>query len=218
MAFDGAMTAVTHLQRGDLWITASDGALLIVERKTAQDLLASIADGRLFDQVAAMRAMSDWCYVAIQGEITCDHDGRAVLDRGVTNWRWNAIQGALQTAQEAGAVVIYLPDDRHEFERFIIRLAERDRGKMRAGALRQPDLLHPGMVALTGLPGIGLDRAKTLLETFSSAAWALDFLTDENWQSEKVSGFGNGIKGQVREALGLHEGMKLAVMRNEDDQ
>jgi ERCC4-type nuclease len=214
------MTAVTQLQAGDLWITATDGALLLVERKTASDLLASIADGRLFDQVAAMREVSQWCYVVIQGVPAPTPTGKVGLYGGldVTNWNWNAVQGALQSAQEAGAVIVYLPDDRLEFERFIIRLAERDRGAMRTKALRQPDLLHPGMIALTGLPGIGLDRAKSLLEALSSAAWALDFLTDEDWQSDKIAGFGNGIKTGVREALGLQPGMKLAVMRSEDDQ
>lgn len=218
MTFDGIPTAVTALQCGDVWITASDGALLIVERKTTQDLLASIADGRLLDQAAAMRAMSEWSYVVIQGGWKCSNQGNVVLETGATQWSWNALQGALQTVQELGVMVVYLPDDRQAFKDFLSRLASRDRGNLRPKMQRQPDILHPGMIALTGLPGIGLDRAKTLLENFPNAAWAIDYLTDQEWEGEQILGFGNGIKGKVRDALGLKEGMKLAVMYSEDDQ
>ena len=88
LKFDGAITAVTQLQCGDVWIAAADNALLIVERKTADDLLASIADGRLFDQSAAMVAMSPWRYIVVQGTLTPALDGKTFADERLVNWQW----------------------------------------------------------------------------------------------------------------------------------
>ena len=49
------------LDAGDLWVACGDGNTLIVERKEPNDLLASIADNRLFNQAAKMRQISNWC-------------------------------------------------------------------------------------------------------------------------------------------------------------
>ena len=209
LTFDGAITAVTQLQCGDVWIAAGDGALLIIERKTADDLLASIADGRLFDQAAAMVAMSPWSYVAIQGTLAPAHDGKTVSDGQPVNWHWAAVQGALQTVQEMGVAVIYLSGRVDEFEPFLQRLARRDRGPVRTGGPRKVELLQPGMALLMSLPGVGPDRAKSLMEQAGSAAFALSALTDPMLN---LIGIGDGTRAKVRDALGLPAGAHLEIM------
>ena len=42
----GIQPAVTALDAADVWVATADGQLLVIERKTVADLLASIADGR----------------------------------------------------------------------------------------------------------------------------------------------------------------------------
>jgi ERCC4-type nuclease len=212
MELDGARVISTQLQCGDVWLTGDDGALLIVERKTASDLVASIADGRLFDQAAAMVQLSPWSYVAIQGTLAVGPQGTTLVDGQPTQWQWSSVQGALQTVQELGVAIIYLSDQPIGFVQFLARLITRDRGNVRAGGVRKPELLAPGMLALMALPGIGADRAKALLETLAGAAWALEYLTDTNWQSDHVTGIGDGVRAKVREALSLPEGAKLAVL------
>jgi DNA excision repair protein ERCC-4 len=209
LQFDGAITAVTQLQCGDVWVAAADGVLLIVERKTADDLLASIADGRLFDQAAAMIGMSPWSYIAIEGTLAPHADGTTVLD-GIAhvNWRWAAVQGALQTVQEMGVAVVYLSGP-EEFAPFIQRLAARSRGPVRQGGPRKVEFLHPGMALLMALPGIGPDRAKSLMEQAGSAAFALCAMTDDMLN---VIGIGAGTRGKVREALGLPADSKLEIV------
>ena len=68
---------------------------------------------------------------------------------------------------------------------------------------------------LTALPGIGLERAQNVLESFSgNAANVLCWLT---WLDvvDEVAGIGNGIKTNVRRALGLGAGDCLTVWSDE---
>lgn len=210
LTFDGVLTAVTQLACGDVWVVAADGALLIVERKTAEDLLASIADGRLFDQAAAMVAMSSWAYIVVQGDLSVTRAGMTYAGGQETRWQWSAVQGALQTVQELGVAVVYLSDDEREFGRFLQRLAARSRAPLRAGAPRSAEVMAPGMTLLMSLPGIGAERAKTILEQVGSAAWALDILTSH--ADIPVAGIGNGTRDKIRAALGLPDGAKLQVV------
>lgn len=207
--FDGALTAVTQLACGDVWLAAADGTLLIIERKTAGDLLASIADGRLFDQAAAMLALSPWSYIVIQGTLVPGNAGKTVAAGYPVNWQWAAVQGALQTVQEMGVTVIYLSEDDADFAPFLSRLAGRSRGPVRAGGPRKVELLAPGMALLMALPGVGPDRAKSILEQCGTAAFALSVLTDDMLN---IIGIGDGTRAKVREALGLADGMKLEVI------
>jgi ERCC4-type nuclease len=204
----GAPVLVNQLSCGDVWLAAADGKLIIVERKTAPDLLASIADGRLFDQAAAMIAMSPWSYIAVQGTLEPARDGRTIVAGMATNWQWAAVQGALQTVQEMGVPVLYLSSEKSDFAPFLLRLAGRDRGPVRTGAPRKVELLAPGMSLLMALPGIGGDRAKTLLEQAGTAAFALSVVTDDNLNAV---GIGPGTRAKVREALGLKDGEYLEI-------
>lgn len=207
---DGITPVITQLDCGDIWIAAADGTLLIVERKTANDLLASIADGRLFEQSAAMIQVSPWSVIVVEGTLMPSNDGRTLIDGVLVGWRWASVQGALQTVQELGVPVVYISDTR-ELAPFLIRLAGRDRGPVKTGAPRKPELLAPGMALLMSLPGIGGDRAKTLLEQAGNAAQALSYLTDLDWTSN-VIGIGDGTKNKVRDALGLDAFQKLTVI------
>lgn len=208
LAFDGATVAVTQLTCGDIWVAAADGNLLVIERKTANDLLASIADGRLFDQAAAMVDMSPWAYIAVEGTLTPTRDGKTLADGAPVNWRWASVQGALQTVQELGVAVVYLSGS-DELAPYIERLARRDRGPVRAGAVRKPELLAPGMALLMALPGIGPDRAKSMLEQAGTAAFALSVLTDDTLN---LIGIGKETRLKAREALGIPADCKLEIV------
>ena len=208
LAFDGATVAVTQLACGDIWVAAADGNLLIIERKTADDLLTSIADGRLFDQAASMTAMSPWSYIAVEGTLAPAASGKTLADGAPVNWRWASVQGALQTVQELGVAVVYLSGS-DELAPYIERLARRDRGPVRVGGVRKPELLAPGMALLMALPGVGPDRAKTMLEQAGTAAFALSILTDDTLN---LIGIGKETRAKVRETLGIPADCKLEIV------
>jgi len=217
LKFGGVPVAVLTLDCGDLWASTDDGELLIIERKTPTDLLGSIKDGRLFQQVAAMRERSKWSYLMVTGALAHTLDGHVITDNRTTGWRYDDVIGALLSVQEMGVAVINCQSDSH-YEEAVIRLARRERGAEKVIAPRtQARILTQAEVVLTSLPGIGLERAGLLLGEFGSAAYAIAWLTWLNTFAE-LSGIGDGTKYKVREALGLKAEEWIAVLDSEKAQ
>lgn len=202
LRFGGVPVAVTTLDCGDVWASTTDGALLVIERKTPGDLLGSIKDGRLFQQCTAMRERSKWAYLMVTGTLAHTLDGHVVTDNRTTLWRFDDVQGALATVQELGVSLVTCQSDSH-YEEAVIRLARRERGETKVVQQRtQARILSQQEQVLTSLPGIGLERAGQLLGRFGDAAHSIAWLT---WLGsvEEISGIGDGTKHNVRRALGL---------------
>lgn len=203
LTFDKIPLTVASLPSGDAWL-ATGNATLIVERKTFSDLLGSIADGRLFTQVAEMTTASPWSYLVITGHPVLKL-GQIVLAGRVTEWRWNSIQGALLTVQEMGVKVIWREND-SDYAPALTWLAERDRGEIKVKTQKRNVVLQsPAETLLCTLPGISDNRAKTLLEKSGTAAWALTFLSDGT--AAQLPGIGRGVCQSARIALGLRGGL-----------
>lgn len=203
LQFGNVPVAVLTLDCGDLWGSCADGALLVIERKTPDDLLASIKDGRLFQQAAAMRKQSEWAYLIVTGVMGYSKDGFVMTAHRATGWRWNDVQGALLTVQDLGVSVITCLGD-EQYEDTVVRLAYRKREPEKSLAPRtQGRVLSMAEQILTSLPGIGLERAQTILAEYEGhAAHSIAWLTWTGTVSE-IAGIGDGIKHQVRRALGL---------------
>lgn len=211
LKFGGVPVAVTMLDTGDAWLSTDDGAMLVIERKTPSDLLGSIKDGRLFQQVAAMRDKSKWCYLMITGALAHTLDGHVITDNRTSGWRWDDCQGALLTVQELGVSIVVCQSDQH-YEEAVLRLARRDRKAVKAIEPRvEPHVLTDQEKVLIALPGIGIERAGLLLGEHGSAAYSIAWLT---WLDSfaEVSGIGNGTKHGVRKALGLKADEWIAVL------
>lgn len=215
LTFGNVPCVVTALDCGDLWASCSDGELLVIERKTTNDLLGSIGDGRIFQQALKMRERSPWAYVLVTGYLQPTHDGKTFVQGKATGWDWNAVQGALLDIQETGVQIVYAEHD-NGFEAAVQRLAKRDRrGRVLNNTARPARVMTAGETLLTGLPGIGLERAQDLLAGFDgNPAQALCWLTWQNTFGE-VAGIGNGIKAGVRRALGLKPHESLTVWSDE---
>ena len=215
LKFGGVPCVVTALECGDLWASCSDGELLVIERKTTADLLASISDGRIFQQALKMRERSPWAYVVVTGYLQPTHDGKTFVNGKATGWNWDAVQGALLDIQETGVQVLYIEHD-NGFEAAVCRLAKRSRaGRVLNNTARAARVMTPGETVLTSLPGIGLERAQDVLQGFdNNTATALCWLT---WMDTigEVAGIGNGIKAGVRRALGLQAHESLTVWSDE---
>lgn len=217
LRFGGATTAVSLLEAGDLLATCDDGTLLVVERKTPDDLLNSIREDRLWTQLAGIRALSRWAYLLVTGGLWAGPDGKVVADGRATGWTWAAIQGALLQAQEMGVFVALATGD-GDYEAAVLRLAARShQADMLVSPAREPRILSPAEQILCSLPGIGLERVQALIEHCSSPAWALAYLTCLN-VSDPIPGIGPGTKRAVRKALGLDDDYELAVVVAETGQ
>lgn len=206
LTFGGVPTTVMALDAGDLMATCSDNQIVLVERKTPSDLLSTLRSKRFLPQVEKETKITPWTYVVITGILYRDRDGMVTVSgAGHTGWNYDAVQGALLTAQEMGAGIIHCAED--EYEQCVIRLCNRDRGTVRVKPPRESYLLKDGEAALAALPGIGPERVKVLIDDLHSPGAALEWLTDMT-NPHQIDGISDGTKIKVRRALGL-KGEKL---------
>ena len=206
LKFGGVPTMVMALDAGDLMAQTDDGAQVLIERKTPSDLLSTLRKKRFLPQIEKMTGITPWTYIVITGQLYRGQDGHVnVKGIGRTGWNYDSVQGALLTAQEMGAGVVYCgPDD---YEGAVIRLCNRDRDTVRVKPPRAGYLLKDGEAALAALPGIGPERVQALMVEFSTVGDALEWLTDLQ-APKKIAGIAEKTKIAVRVALGL-EGEKL---------
>lgn len=205
MQLNGTPTAVMALDTGDALIATSDAQLLVIERKTPNDLLSSIKDDRLFAQCSKMESLSPWRYLVISGTLQRGPDGKCWPDGRPSGWDYNSIQGALLTVQELGVNVVYCSGD-PDYGPCLERLAKRQRSeKVINKSQRLSRVLSAGESVLAELPGIGLERLDAVLGYCGTPAWALVWLTDLSNSSDRIPGINRGTKLKVRRALGLDD-------------
>jgi hypothetical protein len=222
LSFSGAPKAIAELESGDVQVVTDDGHTLIIERKTADDLLNSLKDERLFPQMTRITEqridqqmiglpMTVWPYLVITGELHNGPNGKAVTDRGTTGWAYSAIQGALLSIQEMGVFVAQCAE--MDFEQTIVRLADRRRDEAYQKILppRPGLMLGPSTALLAALPGIGPDRAVELMKWAGSAGFALAGLTDP----EVDCPVGKAIQRRVRQVLGLEANQYMSIWAND---
>lgn len=208
LQFDNIPTTVCMLEAGDLHLLMSTGEILGIERKDSNDFLNTLRADRLFPQMEKLRSLSPWAYLVVAGTLQCGQNGKAITDRIETGFNWASVAGALLTCQEIGVHIIQCHES--DFRGTVLRIAHRERRSLRVQPARDTVLLSEAEIFLTALPGIGPDKADTILKRCGSAAWGLSLLT--NLGIEGTPGIGDGIKRKVRHALGLAEEEVLNVV------
>lgn len=190
LSWPGALTMVGNLECGDVQVQTPDGDLILIERKTPRDLLDSIKDRRLFNQVAMMVGKTAWAYVLIEGSLESEVKQ--------TQWNWASIQGALISIQELGCAVVYDPD----FPGAVERIVNRSRTDVKIPQRREPYIFSPAEQILMSLPGVGSKKAQEYLKEFGNVAFALTALTSAHNDKEYLPGWGKKSRDNLVEALG----------------
>lgn len=158
-ARDDVTVEIARLEVGDYRVERR----VVVERKTATDFAASLIDGRLFRQVAALAVAPERAVLVLEGR---DQEWR---DTGV---RREAIQGALITIGVFFGAAVLHSDAPEETAQLLVYLG-RQAQRAAQGGLPRPGYRPKGKRArqlflLQGLPGVGPARAARLLERFGS--------------------------------------------------
>ena len=192
---------VQTLETGDLHIATDDDKLLIVERKTANDFVSSIKDGRLFNQVARAKQLTPYVYVVIVGSILPAKHGKTFVNGNLTGWDYAAIQGVMLSIQELGASIVFCADD-NDFLPCIVRLANRSRDSVPVMPVREANIFGGAENVLASLPGIGVKKAADLLGHFPNVGSALWFLTDIDDKETKIPGIAENTKKNIVKLLG----------------
>ncbi len=210
----GILASIQALPCGDAWLLCQD-AHLVIERKTPTDFLASIADGRLFEQCAKISAMTKWGYLAITGYLAA-RGGLVIMNGKTTQWKMSSVQGALLAVQELGIQIVHCSSDR-QYVALLERLARRKRGEIKIKPQRRDAVLQsPSEAFLCALPGISEKRAGDLLVMCGTPAAALEFLSSLQPKAF-IPGIGKGTKKATRRVLGLEENQELAVLTAESE-
>lgn len=213
LTFGGVPTIVTLLEEGDLLVACDDNRLLCIERKTPDDLLSSIQDGRLLNQASCLTKQTSWAYLLITGDLQRTHEGKVITARGVTGWNWASVQGALLTVQELGVFVIHAGSEQ-DFEHTVLSLSGRNRERVPLVPARPAKFLSHGEQLLASLPGIGSERLQAVLSAYGTPAQALCYLSDTTINGH-VPGIGSQTRRAIRQALKLHDGESLIVVNDQ---
>jgi ERCC4-type nuclease len=214
LAFGGVPVDVGLLPTGDYLLVADDGTLIGVERKTVSDFLNTLGADRLFAQLSRLKALTEYAYLALVGDMRPARDGGCYVDGLHRDWQWASVQGALLSVQEIGVHVLWVPDD-DELEASLIRLANRQRGPLRVKPIRETVVISEQEAILAAFPGIGSDRAAAIMaECGHDLYLAIAFLNTPSkfWEGLEVAGIGEGIKKRFRKALNLPDDLALAIM------
>lgn len=156
---DGVEVRIGRLSEGDYRV----GDNLLFERKTLSDLAASIVQGRFFSQ--ARRLASSNC----RGVIILEGTGKDISGSGV---RREAVQGALISASVLLGLAILRSLDPQETADLMLYAGRQTEKSVSGGLYRHGK--RPGgkrrqqIFLLQGLPGVGPERARYLLETFDN--------------------------------------------------
>lgn len=209
-ADQGIDVIVSRLDAGDAWIIAGKD-IVIVERKTPNDLLGSIKDERIFMQAAKMRELSQWSYIYIQGMLVPDRHGYVLADYEIdidsstpqemyrqTSWTWASLQGALMTLQELGMTIIHA-GKQVRYGDGLIGLGERNRDTRKVKPSRDLTITTASETILASIPGIGANKAADILEYCGNVADSLQYLTIPG----KGGPIGVTLKEKIKQSLGL---------------
>lgn len=189
---ENTIVTKAHLPLGDYLV--NDG--LLIERKTLNDLVASIKSGRLFTQMFNLAHSGKKCALLLEG-ITID-----LADSGM---RREAIQGALihitlqleiailrsKDPEESAKIIRYVAQQLHQLnpKKVVVKRYRPSRLKN-----KQKKQLY----VLQGLPGVGFERAKALLNKFGSVENIVQ-ATEKELQT--VPGVGKNTARQIRWVL-----------------
>jgi DNA excision repair protein ERCC-4 len=173
-----AIVKVEHLSIGDYCV---DGAVLI-ERKTATDFAQSLMDGRLFSQAGRMSSSPFRPAYIIEGT-SAEWSGVRVSRE--------ALQGALVTLMLIFDVPVFRSTEPAETARLIYYIGSqlvrlRDPGYTPYRQAKAKRKKTRQLRVLQSLPGIGVDRAKKLLERFGTVRACLTATPAELSQVEGI--------------------------------
>lgn len=151
----------------DYGFNATDHMVLI-QRKTILDLIASLHDGRLVKQIRDARGQE--LILLIEGKMDSGRDGTIKYEGHSYYETWGLVFNTLHELQEYGMMIDFSLSPTQTIRR-IRSLQEyhlRDTHRLPRFVEPLPDAPDPHLRMLMGIPGIGLELATVLWERFGS--------------------------------------------------
>ena len=178
---------------------------IAVERKTTNDFISSIVDGRLFKQMTELKENFSCPLLILEG------NGLFNSERKIHP---NAIRGALASVSLDYGVPIIKTENNLETAEMLLSIAKREqitkkkltaiRGKKKARSMN-----HRQEILIAGLPQINTQTARKLLKHFGSPEKIFTATTEELM---KIEGLGPKIAKRIR--LLLSKGYEKSILED----
>lgn len=184
----GAEVEVKTLDVADYVVSEEVG----IERKSANDFIQSIIDGRLFDQVERLKRTYEKPVIIIEGELY-----------GIRNVHPNAIRGAIAAVTLDWGVPILFSSGKEETASFIYLLAKREQeDRKREVRIRSEKkaltLAERQRLIVEGLPNVSATLAKRLLKHFGNVERVFTATEEE---LKEVEGIGEKKAREIRKVI-----------------
>ena len=161
----------------DLIVATHEGGWAGVQRKEVRDLMASIEDGRLAEQLVKLRQLP-MSLLIVEGELEWTNDGEMLGNR-----RWKSItrdrfDGVMWMVQSDGTWVCFTRDLAETIR--VVKHFEVWAGKARKGlstrgqvaaSWGKPDSRDFQIHLLCGFPGVGPELAGRIVDRFGGVPW-----------------------------------------------
>ncbi|AFK21638.1 DEAD/DEAH box helicase [Pyrococcus sp. ST04] len=176
------------LDVGD-YIVSEDVA---IERKSANDFIQSIIDGRLFDQVKRLKDAYSRPIIIIEGQLY-----------GIRNVHPNAIRGAIAAVTVDFGVPVIFSSTPEETAQYIYLIAKREQEEKEKDVRIRSEkkaltLAERQRLIVEGLPHVSATLAKRLLRHFGSVERVFTASVPELM---KVEGIGEKIAKEIRKVI-----------------
>ena len=164
----------------------------IVERKSIRDLMASVFDGRLFDQCTRLKEHFEHPIVLMEGNVD---EIEEITDNPLIFY------GALSTVVlDFKIPVIPTPNAAHTAKLLVSMCSRKDapKGPYLKKIKKSPDLERQQLSSLCSLPGVGEKFAVRMLEKFGTP---LKVFTATTADLAKVEGLGEARAKKIKKVL-----------------
>jgi len=164
----------------------------IVERKSIRDLMASVFDGRLFDQCTRLKEHFEHPIVLMEGNVD---EIEEITDNPLIFY------GALSTVVlDFKIPVIPTPSAAHTAKLLVSMCSRKDapKGPYLKKIKKSPDLERQQLSSLCSLPGVGEKFAVQMLEKFGTP---LKVFTATTADLAKVEGLGEARAKKIKKVL-----------------
>ncbi|KUH33216.1 DEAD/DEAH box helicase [Thermococcus celericrescens] len=184
----GAEVEVRTLDVADYVVSEDVG----IERKSANDFIQSIIDGRLFDQVERLKRAYEKPVIIIEGELY-----------GIRNVHPNAIRGAIAAVTLDWGVPILFSSGKEETAQFIYLMAKREQEERKKEVRLRSEkkaltLAERQRLIVEGLPNVSATLAKRLLTHFGNVERVFTATEEE---LKEVEGIGPKKAREIRKVI-----------------
>ncbi len=201
----------TPLEGFDFKLYTGCGIVAIERKKVPGDFISSLADGRLYKQILAMRDSSDIQILLLEGKFRYGGDGILFQGRRKSRWNRKGINNLLRSIKWVEGVDIEQSSNISDTVTTVLQIQEyfdkQNHTSLKSRPRIQTNWIVPSygeriIHFYNGLPGVGINGAKKIYDKFPSPIQLYSASVEEIMEIPRVgramaTGIYNFLRGIV---------------------